>query len=84
MLFCWFGLFAYESGLSFYFFIFILQREDYEDVETNAFMGKKNLTWNAEMYVFLVDSLIDQMHKGQKIGGTFSKIAFITVAQFCE
>lgn len=38
-------------------------------------IGKKNLNWADDMNDFLIDSLIDQMLKVQKIGGIFSKSA---------
>ena len=42
--------------------------------------SKKNLTWSDDIDDFLIDSLSDQMHKGQKIGRCFTKTAFATVA----
>jgi len=44
-------------------------------------IGKKNLTWSEEIDSVLVDSLLDQMEKGQKIGSTFTSTAFTSVAQ---
>ena len=43
-------------------------------------MGKRNLTWIDDMDDFLIDSLLDQIHKGQKIGEVFSKRALLNVA----
>ena len=40
---------------------------------------KRNLTWIDEMDNFLVDRLMEQMHKGQKIGGVFTKTAYAMV-----
>ncbi|RVW98532.1 hypothetical protein CK203_026910 [Vitis vinifera] len=42
---------------------------------------KRNLTWIDEMDNFLVDRLMEQMHKGQKIGGVFTKTAYAIVAR---
>ena len=42
---------------------------------------KRNLTWMDEMDSFLVDRLMEQMHKGQKIGGVFTKTAYAMVAR---
>ena len=43
-------------------------------------MGKKNLTWTDDMDDFLIDSLLDEMLQGQKIGGSFTKSALVSVA----
>ncbi|KAJ9703077.1 hypothetical protein PVL29_004728 [Vitis rotundifolia] len=40
-----------------------------------------NLTWIDEMDKYLVDRLMEQMHKGQKIGGVFTKTAYAIVAR---
>ena len=40
---------------------------------------KRNLTWIDEMDNFLVDRLMEQMHKGQKIGGVFTKTTYAIV-----
>ena len=42
---------------------------------------KRNLTWIDEMDNFLVDRLMEQMHKGQKIGGVFTKTSYAMVAR---
>ncbi|XP_059591582.1 uncharacterized protein At2g29880 isoform X2 [Vitis vinifera] len=42
---------------------------------------KRNLTWIDEMDNFLVDRLMEQMHKGQKIGEVFTKTAYAMVAR---
>ncbi|KAJ9680095.1 hypothetical protein PVL29_019394 [Vitis rotundifolia] len=42
---------------------------------------KRNLTWIDEMDNFLVDRLMEQMHKGQTIGGVFTKTAYAIVAR---
>ena len=43
----------------------------------------KKETWLGlnEMDNFLVDRLMEQMHKGQKIGGVFTKTAYAMVMQ---
>ena len=43
-------------------------------------IGKNNLTWGDDMDDVLIDSLIDQMHKGQKIGRVFAKNAYASIA----
>ena len=60
----------------------ILQGEGLEDINEGHTIkiGKKNLTWANDMDDLLIDSLIDQMHRGQKIGGVFMKTAYATVA----
>ena len=45
---------------------------------------KRNLTWIDEMNNFLVDRLMEQMHKGQKIGGVFTKTTYAIVAREIE
>lgn len=57
------------------------QEHYYEEVKVSTTMtGKKNLTWDDDMDDMLIDSLIDQMHKGQKISGSFTRNAYATVA----
>ncbi|KAL9678618.1 hypothetical protein QQ045_016466 [Rhodiola kirilowii] len=42
--------------------------------------NKKNLTWTTDMDDYLLDCLLDQMQKGQKIGENFTKAANLAVA----
>ena len=60
----------------------LCSRRDFEETKAKVLtMGKRNLTWTEEMDDLLVDSLMDQMRKGQKkVGGVFSKRALATVA----
>ncbi|KAJ9678671.1 hypothetical protein PVL29_020759 [Vitis rotundifolia] len=58
------------------------QMEHSEGFEVHKSVSeKKNLTWIDEMDNFLVDRLMEQMHKGQKIGGVFTKTAYVIVAR---
>ena len=45
---------------------------------------KKNLTWSDEMDQVLVDALLEQMEKGQKMGSTFTSTAFTSVAELVD
>ena len=42
---------------------------------------KRNLTWIDEMDSFLVDRLLEQMYKVQKIGGVFTETFYAIVAR---
>ena len=54
-----------------------------EEVEKNISMaGKKNLTWTNDIDDFLIDSLTDQMHKGQKIGASFATVTYLINKKF--
>ncbi|GMP43113.1 hypothetical protein CsSME_00012608 [Camellia sinensis var. sinensis] len=44
--------------------------------EYSVEIDKKHLKWNNQMDVVLIDSLLDQMLKGQKIGGSFTSSAY--------
>ncbi|CAL5381683.1 unnamed protein product [Camellia sinensis] len=44
--------------------------------ECSVEIDKKHLKWNNQMDVVLIDSLLDQMLKGQKIGGSFTSSAY--------
>lgn len=58
------------------------QMEHSEGFEVHKSVSeKRNLTWIDEMDNFLVDRLMEQMHKGQKIGGVFTKTAYAMVAR---
>ncbi|GMP86387.1 hypothetical protein CsSME_00039180 [Camellia sinensis var. sinensis] len=46
------------------------------DQECSVEIDKKHLKWNNQMDVVLIDSLLDQMLKGQKIGGSFTSFAY--------
>ncbi|KAL7163918.1 hypothetical protein ACSBR2_039934 [Camellia fascicularis] len=46
------------------------------DQECSVEIDKKHLKWNNQMNVVLIDSLLDQMLKGQKIGGSFTSSAY--------
>ncbi|KAL7258913.1 hypothetical protein ACSBR1_004924 [Camellia fascicularis] len=46
------------------------------DQECSVEIDKKHLKWNNQMDVVLIDSLLDQMLKGQKIGGSFTSSAY--------
>ncbi|GMP63283.1 hypothetical protein CsSME_00025026 [Camellia sinensis var. sinensis] len=39
-------------------------------------VGRKHLKWNNQIDVVLIDSLLDQMLKGRKIGGSFTSSAY--------
>jgi len=39
------------------------------------------LTWSDEIDLVLVDALLEQMEKGQKMGRTFTSIAFTSVVE---
>ncbi|KAI5681671.1 hypothetical protein M9H77_02899 [Catharanthus roseus] len=41
---------------------------------------QRNLKWTDEMDNYLIDTLLDQKLKGQKIGGSFTKIVYRAVA----
>ncbi|CAL5331503.1 unnamed protein product [Camellia sinensis] len=44
--------------------------------ECSVEIDKKHLKWNNQMDVVLIDSLLDQMLKGQKIGASFTSSAY--------
>ncbi|CAL5385091.1 unnamed protein product [Camellia sinensis] len=46
------------------------------DQECSVEIDKKHLKWNNQMDVVRIDSLLDQMLKGQKIGGSFTSSAY--------
>ncbi|KAI8019739.1 Nuclear transport factor 2 [Camellia lanceoleosa] len=46
------------------------------DQECSVEIDKKHLKWNNQMDVVFMDSLLDQMLKGQKIGGSFTSSAY--------
>ncbi|CAL5407355.1 unnamed protein product [Camellia sinensis] len=46
------------------------------DQDCSVEIDKKHLKWNNQMDVVLIDSLLDQMLKGQKIGGSFTSSAY--------
>ncbi|CAL5365309.1 unnamed protein product [Camellia sinensis] len=46
------------------------------DRECSVEIDKKHLKWNNQMDIVLIDSLLDQMLKGQKIGGSFTSSAY--------
>ncbi|GMP22036.1 hypothetical protein CsSME_00000221 [Camellia sinensis var. sinensis] len=46
------------------------------DQECSVKIDKKHLKWNNQMDVVLIDSLLDQMLEGQKIGGSFTSSAY--------
>lgn len=50
------------------------------DEDGSIASGKKNLTWSDEMDVVLIDALLEQVEKGQKIGSTFTAFAYSSVA----
>ncbi|GMP55540.1 hypothetical protein CsSME_00020331 [Camellia sinensis var. sinensis] len=47
-------------------------------------IDKKHLTWNNEKDLVLIDSLLDQMLGGQKIGGSFTSSAYNHSTQLIE
>ncbi|KAJ9682335.1 hypothetical protein PVL29_018287 [Vitis rotundifolia] len=58
------------------------QMEHSEGFEVHKSVSeKRNLIWIDEMDNFLVDRLMEQMHKGQKIGGVFTKTTYAMVAR---
>ncbi|CAL5322908.1 unnamed protein product [Camellia sinensis] len=54
----------------------VLIEEVEGDQECSVEIDKKHLKWNNQMDVVLIDSLLDQMLKGQKIGGSFTSSAY--------
>ncbi|OMO81232.1 Reverse transcriptase, RNA-dependent DNA polymerase [Corchorus capsularis] len=66
------------------------EEEDYGDVQQdsgddNDRNDKKNLTWTNDMDDYLLSLLVNQMHKGQKIGTAFTKAAYAyIVSEICK
>ena len=58
---------------------FIIEQDDYVDNEGSV-QFEKNVIWMDDMDDTLIESLLDQMQKGLKIGGTFVRSAYVTVA----
>ncbi|KAJ9705343.1 hypothetical protein PVL29_003402 [Vitis rotundifolia] len=58
------------------------QIEHSEDFDVHKSVSeKRNLTWIDEMDNFLVDQLMEPMHKGQKTRGVFTKTDYAIVAR---
>ena len=65
-----------------YIYVLLFQMEHSEGFEVHKSVSeKRNLTWIDEIDNFLVDRLMEQMHKGKKIGGVFTKTAYAMVRE---
>ncbi|GMP48935.1 hypothetical protein CsSME_00016110 [Camellia sinensis var. sinensis] len=55
-------------------------RAEGDQLECSIENGKKHLKWNNQIDVVLIDLLLDQMFKGQKIGGSFTSSTYRAVS----